>query len=205
MAFADVLDNSGKLCLLRLVNQVGQILTLLRAIRRNRHDIQLVNLVQLSRFGLSRTGHTGQLVVEAEVVLERNGCQRLVLVFNLHPFLGLNCLVHALVIATACQHTTGELIDNEDLTITNNVILVAGEQLLGLQGIVQVTDQRRVFRSIQVGNTQLILNEFNTLFTNTDGALTLIDFVVNIALHTRHNLGERQVPVRIAICRTGNN
>src|SRR3712207_8487556 len=50
----------------------------------------------------------------SEVVLQGDRGERLVLVLDLHPFLGLDGLVHALVVAPARQHAAGELVDDED-------------------------------------------------------------------------------------------
>jgi hypothetical protein len=54
--------------------------------------------------------------------------------------------VQALVVAPAIQHPAGELVDDEDLTVADDVVLVLGEQLLDLERIVEVADQRRVGR-----------------------------------------------------------
>ena len=46
---------------------------------RDNHHFQLVNLIKFRRFGFRRAGHAGQLFVHAEIVLERDRGQRLVL------------------------------------------------------------------------------------------------------------------------------
>jgi hypothetical protein len=56
---------------------------------------------QLGGLGLGRTGHARELVVEAEVVLQRDRGESLVLVLDLDILLGLDRLVHALVVAAA--------------------------------------------------------------------------------------------------------
>ena len=58
-----------------------------------------------------------ELGVEAEVVLQRDRGQRLVLGLDLHAFLGLDRLVHAVVVAAARQNTTGVLVNNQDLAV----------------------------------------------------------------------------------------
>ena len=59
-------------------------------VRRDGHDRQLVDLAELGVLGHGRAGHAGELVVEAEVVLQRDGGERLVLLAHLHVLLGLD-------------------------------------------------------------------------------------------------------------------
>ncbi|CKR70300.1 Uncharacterised protein [Mycobacterium tuberculosis] len=84
--------------------------------------------------------------------------------------LGLDGLVHALVVAAADQHPAGELVDDEHLTIADDVVLVAAEQLFGLQSVVEIADQRRVGGLVQVVDAELVFDEFHTLLVHADGA-----------------------------------
>jgi hypothetical protein len=45
--------------------------------------------------------------------------------------------VQALVVAAAGEDAAGVLVDDEDLAVLHDVVLVALEQLLGLDGVVQ--------------------------------------------------------------------
>ena len=56
-------------------------------------------------------------VVQPEVVLQGDRGERLVLLLDLHAFLGLDRLVHALVVPAPVQHAAGELVDDEDLAV----------------------------------------------------------------------------------------
>ena len=95
--------------------------------------------MQLGRLRLSGTGHAGEVVVQAEVILKRNRRQGLVLGLDLYAFFGLDGLVHALVVAAARQHTAGELVDNKDLAIADDVVLIANKEFLRLNGVVQIS------------------------------------------------------------------
>ena len=161
--------------------------------------------MQLGGLGLGGAGHAGQLVVEAEVVLQRDGGQRLVLGLDLDVFLGLDGLVHALVVAAAEQHAAGELVDDEDLAVADDVVLVALEQLLGLDGVVQVADQRRVGGLVEVVDAELVLDELDADLVHADGALAQVDLVVDVLLHQRRHPGELGVPVRRAVGRAGDD
>ena len=125
---------------------------------RDRHDADVVDLVELGRLGLRRTGHAGELAVEPEVVLQGDRGEGLVLLLDLDALFGLDRLVHALVVAAAVQDAAGELVDDEDLAVGDDVVLVALVQLLGLDGVVEVADQRRVHRLVQVVDAEPVLD-----------------------------------------------
>ena len=67
--------------------------------------------------GRRRAGHAGELLVEAEVVLEGDRGERLVLGLDLDVLLGLERLVQAFRIAPARHHAAGELVDDDDLAV----------------------------------------------------------------------------------------
>ena len=181
----DVVDDGGELRVLALVDEVGLVAADHRLVRRDRHDAELVGLVQLVGLGLGRAGHPGQLLVEPEVVLQRDRGQRLVLLLDLHALLGLDGLVHALVVAPALQHAAGELVDDHHVAVVDDVVAVALEQLLGLQRVVQVADERGVRGLVEVVDAELVLDEGHALLGDRDGALALFDLVVLVLLHPR--------------------
>ena len=154
----DVLDDRVELGLLRLVDHVALVDAHHVAVGRDRHHAELVDLVELRGLGARRTGHAAELLVEPEVVLQRDRREGLVLLLDLDALFGLDRLVHALVVATAVQHAAGELVDDQHLAVDDDVVLVALEQLLGLQRVVQVADQRRVGRLVEVLDAELVLD-----------------------------------------------
>ena len=86
---------------------------------------------ELARLGQRGTGHPRELVVQLEVVLQRDGGEGLVLLFDPNAFLGLDRLVESLRPAAALQDATGELVDDLHLTLGHHVVDVGLEQLLG--------------------------------------------------------------------------
>jgi hypothetical protein len=86
---------------LALVDDVGLVDALRVAVRRDLDHAEPVGLAELRRLGGRGAGHAAELAVEAEVVLEGDRRERLVLVLDLHPLLGLDRLVHALAVAAA--------------------------------------------------------------------------------------------------------
>ena len=85
----------------RFIDYVRSIHTNHGLIGRNNYNGQVVNLHKLLLLGLSSTGHTGQLFVHTEVVLEGDGSQGLAFALHLYAFLSLNCLVQTFGEATA--------------------------------------------------------------------------------------------------------
>ena len=67
-----------------------------RLVRRDHDDVEVVDAPELLGFGLGGSGHPGQLVVHAEVVLEGDRGQRHVLAPDADAFLGLDRLVQTL-------------------------------------------------------------------------------------------------------------
>ena len=123
------------------------------------------------------------LLVEPEVVLQRDGRQGLVLLLDLDALLGLDGLVHALVVAAAVQDAAGELVDDQDLAVVvDDVVLVLAVELLGLDGVVQVADQRGVDRLVEVVDAEAVLDPGDAALGDRDGALGLVDLVVALAV-----------------------
>ena len=69
VTLGDVVDNRPQLSRARRVDAINLIHTDHRLVRGNRHNAQIVGGGELLGLGLCGTGHTRQLVVEAEVVL----------------------------------------------------------------------------------------------------------------------------------------
>ena len=106
--------------------------------------------MKLTLFGLGCTRHAGQLVVHAEVVLDRDRGEGLRLAPDLDAFLRFHRLMQA-VTPTASGHLpTGELIHDDDLSIfTDDVPLVLVEERVRLQELMEdmhLLALRRVFR-----------------------------------------------------------
>src|SRR5450755_3967939 len=196
----DVLDARLKLGGLRLVNHVGLVGTDHRHVGRDGHDAELVDLVELIGFGDGRTGYAAELFVEPEVVLQGDRRERLILVLDLHAFLGLDGLVHALVVTPAVQDAAGELVPDEDLAVHHDVVLVLLVPLLGLDRVVEEADQGGVHRVVQVVDAEGVLDLLHPGLQDANRLLLLIDLVVALAVLTpaqpRRDLGELRVPPR---------
>ncbi len=213
----DVVDDGGELRDLGPVDQVRLVLADHVAVGRDRDDTELVDLVELGGLGHGRTGHARQLRVEAEEVLQGDRGEGLVLVLDVHPFLRLDRLVHALVVAAAREDTAGVLVDDHDFAVDDDVVLVGLEELLGLDRVVEVTDERGVHRLVEVLDAEPVLDLGDTGLVDGDGALLLVDLVVaglldalqrlaGLALgQAGHQLREVAVPLRGLVGRAGDD
>ena len=167
-----------ELRLLGAVDEVGLVDAGHRLVGRDRDHAELVDLVELGGLGHRRTGHAGELVVEAEVVLQGDRGEGLVLLADGHALLGLDRLVQAVVVAAAGQDAAGVLVDDEHLVVDDDVLLVVAEQLLGLDRVVQERDQRGVRRLVEVLDAEVVLDLGDAGLEDRDGALLLVDLVV---------------------------
>src|SRR6267143_5381766 len=121
-----------------LVDEVGMVLPDHGLVGGDHDHLQLVDLVELLGLGHGGTGHPGQLLVEAEVVLVGDGGQRLGLLLDLDALFRLDRLVQAVGPATTRLLTARELIDDDDLAVLDQVVAVAVEERVGLERLIDL-------------------------------------------------------------------
>ena len=141
--------------------------------------------------GLRRrgAGHAAELLVHAEVVLERDGREGLVLLFDLHALFGLDRLVQTLAPTAAFEDAAGELVDDLHLAVLDDVVDVELEQLLAAQRLLQLVHVVLVDVLVEVLDAERLLDARDALFGGDDRALGLVDLVVAVALQTRARRG----------------
>ena len=137
----DLVGDRVPLAVLGLVDLIVAVVADHRPVRRDLDDGQLVDLHELGRLGEGGAGHARELVVHAEVVLEGDLRERLVLLLDAHALLGLDGLVQALRPAPALEDAAGELVDDLHLAVDDGVVLVALVERLGLQRLLEVVDE----------------------------------------------------------------
>ncbi len=110
--------------------------------------------------------------------------------------------MHALVVAAPGEDSAGVLVDDQYFAVGDDVVLIAGEQFLGLDRVVEVADERGVDRLVQVVDAEHVLDLVDTRLEDADVALLLVHLVVDVALEVIHRLGKRHIPlIRIALGR----
>ena len=132
MARRNVVGDGVELRVDRAIDQVVLVDTSDGPVRRDGDDRQLVDLAELLVLGHGGTGHARELLVEAEVVLQRDGRERLVLLANEHMLFRLECLMKALGVAAALHDAARELVDDLHFPADDDVIDVAMEEELRL-------------------------------------------------------------------------
>ena len=150
VALLDVVDRRVVPRLLRLVDVVVLIVAGDIDVRGNLDDGEVVDLLELLLLRLRRTRHAAELVVEAEVVLERDRREGDVLLLDRHALLRLDRLVEALGPAAAFHDAAGELVDDLHLAVPDDVVQVALVERLGLDRLDQVVDELRVLSVVEV-------------------------------------------------------
>jgi hypothetical protein len=97
------------------------------------------------------------------------------------------------------------LVDDEHLAVHDDVLLVLAVELARLQGVVEVAHQRGVDRLVEVVDAELVLDLLDARLGDRDGALLLVDLVVDVAHQPRDDPGELGVPLRRLVGRTADD
>ena len=181
-----------------------------RHVGRDLEHFEIVDVHELVGLGRGRAGHAGKLLVHAEVVLEGDRGERLVLGLDRLTLLGLERLMQAFRIAPARHHAAGELVDDDDLAVAHDVVLVALEQLVRAQRLIDVMHDRDVLdvveriRLEQAGVAQPLLHLFHAGFGERHRALLLVDLVVGL-VERRDEGVDGVVEVGAVVERAGND
>ena len=145
---------------------------------RNHDHIQLIDVVELGRFRFRRTGHARQLLEHAEIILEGNRRQRLVLALDLHAFLGFNRLMQAVGPAPPRHHAPGKFVDDDDFPVFDDVFHVLAIQRVRLDRRLDVMFQVPVLRVGNVSNAEQSLDLHPAFIGHRDVAVLFIDHEV---------------------------
>ncbi len=153
------LVRSREILLLR--GAVDHVLILLaphRLVGRNHHNVELVGGIELRRFGLRRAGHAGQFFVHAEVVLEGDRRERLVLAPDVHAFLGLHRLVQTVGPAASRHGTAGKGVDDDHLAVLHHILHVLAIERVRLDRGLDMVLEVPVLRVGDIADAEQALN-----------------------------------------------
>ena len=145
---------------------------------RDGHHGQAVGGGELAGLGLGRAGHAGQLLVHAEVVLQRHRGPGVVLLLDGHPLLRLDRLVEAVGPAPALERAPGELVDDLHLAVGDEVVLVPLVEVLGRQRLGQLVDVVDRDGVVDVLDPDRLLHLLDPGLERDDRLLLLVDLVV---------------------------
>ena len=157
-ALGDLLDDRVVLLAPRLVDEVVLVVADHRPVGRDRHDLELVDLAELVRLGRGRAGHAGELLVHAEVVLDRDRRDR---VFSASIFTP--SLASTAWCRPSDQRRPSMMRPVNSSTIMtspscDDVLDVALVERLGLQRLDQVVDELAVAGRVQVLDAERLLD-----------------------------------------------
>ena len=138
-----------------LIYTVIQVLTQDRAVGRNLNYIELIDIPELTRLGACRTGHTCELVVHTEVVLECDGSEGLCCSLYLYMLLSLYSLVQAIAPAATLHDTTCLLIHDLHLTVHDYILVVLIKHGVSLQELLQGVNTLALYAVV---SQQLVLD-----------------------------------------------
>ena len=154
-----------------------------------RHDVdgELVDLVELLGLGVRRSGHASQLLIEPKEVLVADGRQGLVLFLNLDALLGLDGLMQAVRPATARHLPSGELVDDDDLAVLDQVVDVTLVQAVRPQGLRDVMQPLDVLRVVEVADPQALLHALDPGVGEDGRVGLLVDAVIDVLAQPRND------------------
>ena len=210
VGFGDLADDGLQLLLVGAVDLVMLVDAQDRLVGRNLDHFELVDLGEFIGLGRRRAGHAGELLVEAEIVLEGDRGERHVFRLDLDALLRLERLVLALGEAASRHHAAGELVDDDDLVVADDVILVELEELVGPQRLVEVMDDRDVMRVVErplahdAHGREQVLDMLVARLGEVHRALLLVEFEI-FRGELRDDLVDRVVKLGLVIRRTGND
>ncbi len=132
----DLVDDRVVLLPLGAEDEVVAVVTDHLPVRGDDHDVEAVDLVKLAFLRLGGTGHSPELLIHPEVVLDGDRRERLCLALDRHLLLRLDGLVETVRPAAPRHHAAGELVDDHDLPVLHHVLLVLVEERVPLQELV---------------------------------------------------------------------
>ncbi len=205
VALLDLGQHGAELAAFVLVHEVVVILAQEGLVGGNHRHVELVDLLELFRFGVGGSGHAGELLVEAEVVLVADGGQGLVLFLDLDAFLGLDGLVEAVRPAPARHLAAGELVDDDDLALFDEVVDVALVQGVGAQGLGHVVQPRDVLGIVEVAHVQPALDPVHARVGQHGRVGLLVDVVVDVLAQGGDDTVDLAVQIRRGLARARND
>ncbi len=118
--------------------------------------------------------------------------------------------MQAFRIAPAVHHAASELVDDDDLALADDIVLVALEQLVRAQALIDVMHERDILRLVEraigehAGLGQQLFHMLIADFRQIDGALLLVELVI-VLVELGDQLVDRIVEIGFVIRMTGDD
>ena len=143
---------------LRLVDDIRIVDAADGLVRRHDDDGQVVDLEELVLLRLGRARHARELVVHAEIILERDGRERLALALHLDALLRFDGLVQAVGEAASRHDAAREFVDDDDLAVLDDVVAVALHECLCAQRRHEAVGIFDVLRRVEILHADELLD-----------------------------------------------
>ena len=159
----EFLGDRVELLLLRLEDDVGLVVAKQRPMGRDQGHVEVVDLRELFRLGVRRTGHAAELVVHAEIVLEGDRREGLALAPDLDAFLRFDRLMQTVRPASPRHEATRVLVDDHDflravVAHAHDVVDVEALQRVRHQRLLQRMQHGQHLRVVEVVDPQHLLD-----------------------------------------------
>ncbi len=117
-------------------------------------------------------------LIEAKVILEGDGRERLVFLADVDAFFGFDRLMQPVAPAAARHQAASEGIDNNDFAVLDHIVHVAFVERVGLDPRLDVVLQIPVFRVGNVVDAKSFLNRDPAIVGDADGPVLFIDDII---------------------------
>ena len=154
----DLLNHGVKFFSLASIDDIRKFCSDHLFMRRNNQHIEFVDLFEFSRLGISGTCHPSQLFIHAEIILDCNSRQGLVLLANVHALFRFNRLMEPVRPAASRHEPSGEFIHDDNFPLFDDVIDVALEGAVGLEGLIDVVEGVDMSWVIEVADAEQTLH-----------------------------------------------
>src|SRR5262249_36816847 len=151
---------------------------------------ETVDVPKLTLLGLGRTGHAGEVLVEAEQILERDRRQRLILASNLDAFLGFDRLMDAVRVAAAVHQPSRKFVDDDDFAVFDDVMLIGVEEMPRFERRVELVRQLDIALVVEILDTQHLFDRSDAGFRYWNGVRLLVDGKMFVLLQAGQELSE---------------
>ena len=186
----DLVDYGLVFALLVLVDEIWLVYSDHLLVGRNLHNVELVDLPELLGLGDGGTGHAREFFVEAEVVLQGNRGVGARLPLDGHALFRLEGLVQAVGEASSRRHASGELVDDDDFAVFDDVLPVPLVDGVRLEGVLGEVNEPEVLRGVHVLDAKHLLQLRHALCRQGDRSQLLIYCVVDALVEVRDEARE---------------
>ena len=179
-ALLDEFDNGAEFCILIGKYTVRMINADHGLVSRHFHNVKPVDLAEFLFLRHCRTGHTGQLAIHTEVILNGYGSRDLHLRLNIDLFLCLERLVQSVLITSARHKSARERVNDNYFSVLYNIVNVSLFYAPCVNRLVDIMRYACVFWIVKVFYAEEFLDLFDTARSQHGAPVLFIDDIVEV-------------------------